>query len=104
MITTPMEAREKGLDVWAAAYTYRWKIFPRKVVRITKKFLYFDEENEKDRIEHYKFKNSEVAGLWTSETEAWRHIAKRCGSDIEWARELITDYEMVKETHPEAVI
>lgn len=100
----PMEAREKGDEVWAAAYSYRWKLFPRKVVKITKKFIYFDEENEKDRLEHYQFKNSEVAGLWTSETEAWRHIAKMCSKDLEWAKQLVTDFEMLKETYPEAVI
>ena len=99
-----MNAREKGVEVWAAAYTYKWKIFPRKVVKITKKFVYFDEENEKDRLEHFKLKNSDVAGLWTSESEAWRHIAKRCAKDVEWAKELIADYEMVKETYPESVI
>ena len=104
MMIQPMEAREKGIEVWAAAYSYRWKVFPRKVVRITKKFVYFDEENEKDRIENYKLKNSDVAGLWTSETEAWRHIAKRCAKDIEWAKELINDFEFVKESHPEAIL
>jgi hypothetical protein len=103
-IFSPISVRDHDLEVWVAAYDNRWKLMPRKVIRITKKFFYFDEENEKDKIAHYLFKNSEIAGIWTSETEAWTHIAKMCSKDLEWAKNLIRDYEFLLETHPEAVI
>lgn len=104
MKINPMDARKKNIDVWVAAYTFKWKIMPRKVMKITKKFVYFDLENQNDKLEHYKLKDSEVAGLWTTESEAWKHIAMRCIKDIEWAKELIDDFETIESTHPEAFI
>jgi len=101
----PLEARNLNKDeYWIVMYANREQILPKKVIRITKKFFYFDENNDKDRLEHYKFKNSEHSGVFISENAAWRFVASICIPKIELAKQLIKDYEFIKEYHPEALI
>lgn len=99
-------ARTQRLDVWFTCYSKNLRILPKKVFKITKKFIYFDELNDKDKVGSWKLNDyyEKTGGLFTSEAEAWKFVLKQCQSNLEFANSIIQDFEMIKNMHPEAVI
>lgn len=97
------EARIDKLEVWFAMYDKNTRIMPQKINKISKKFIYF---NETDKIGVWNVNDyfEKSAGLFTTEYEAWRFVMLKCQSNLEYAKSIIRDYEMIINTHPESLI